>query len=546
MRLQRFPLLALAGLLLCGGPAAAQTSVTVDVDAARDRRPISPLIYGVAWASTAQLADLRVPLNRWGGNTTSRYNWQVNADNRGSDWYFQSIASGSAVAGEAADSFITQTRAAGAQPMLTIPMLDWAAKVGPGRSKLCSFSIAKYGPQQGNDWQWFPDAGNGVRPDGTRVTGNDPADANVPVTSAYQQGWIQHLTTRWGTAANGGLRYYVLDNEPAIWHETHRDVHPVGTTMDELLARTREYASRIKAVDPGALVVGPEEFGWSGFLLSGFDLQYGAEHGWSFLPDRAAHGNWDVMPWLLDQLRQQHEATGQRLLDVFTLHWYPQSGEFGNDVSPGMQALRNRSTRSLWDPQYVDQSWIAAVVKLIPLMRQWVNTYYPGTRIGITEYNWGAEGHMNGATAQADVLGIFGREGLDLAARWTTPDASTPTYKAMKLYRNYDGLGGRFGDTSVQARVPNPDTLSAFAARRSTDGALTVMVVNKASSGSTNLTLRLRHFAGAATAQVWQLNSSNTIQRLADRPKVGSTITATVPGPSVTLFVLRRGPAPPR
>ena len=71
----------------------------------------------------------------------------------------------------------------------------------------------------------------------------------------------------------------------------------------------------------------------------------------------------------------------------------------------------------------MDDSWIASVIRCIPQLRDWVNAYYPGTQIGITEYNWGAESHINGATAQADVLGIFGREGLDLAARWTTPDS---------------------------------------------------------------------------------------------------------------------------
>ena len=42
-----------------------------------------------------------------------------------------------------------------------------------------------------------------------------------------------------------------------------------------------------------------------------------------------------------------------------------------------------------------------------------------------------------------------------------------PTFKAMKLYRNYDGNKSGFGDTSVAATVPNPDNLSAFAALRS-------------------------------------------------------------------------------
>ena len=119
------------------------------------------------------------------------------------------------------------------------------------------------------------------------------------------------------------------------------------------------------------------------------------------------------------------------------MHYYPQGGEFSDDVSSSMQLRRNRSTRSLWDPSYVDESWINDRVQLIPRLKNWVKMYYPGTLIGITEYNWGAENHINGATTQADILGIFGRDGLDIAARWTTPASSTPTYKAMKMYRNY-------------------------------------------------------------------------------------------------------------
>src|SRR5262249_17984747 len=152
--------------------------------------------------------------------------------------------------------------------------------------------------------------------------------------------------------------------------------------------------------------------------------------------------------------------------------------------SAAMQQKRNRSTRSLWDPAYVDESWIGDTVKLIPRLRAWVNTYYPGTAIGVTEYNWGAEGHINGATAQADILGIFGREGLDAAARWTTPASNTPTYKAIRMFRNYDGNHSTFGDVSVGAVAPNPDLIAAFAAQRSTDGALTVMIISKTSSGS--------------------------------------------------------------
>ena len=524
---------------------AQSSTVTITVDPTANRHPIDPNVYGVAHASTAQLSDLNTPLNRNGGNNTTRYNWQINADNRGNDWYFESIADSSATAGERGDTFIANARAANARAMLTVPMIEWVAKVGSGRTKLASFSIAKYGAQTGNDWQWFADAGNGVLTNGQFVTGNDPNDANVPSNSAFQQSWVQHLVSRWGTNASGGLGYYILDNEPSLWHSTHRDVRPTGATMDEVKSRMVEFATKIKAVDPSALVVGPEEWGWSGYFFSGYDQQWGSAHGWSSLPDRNNHGGADYLPWLLGQIRQSSTMAGQRLLDVFTVHYYPQGGEFSDDVSSAMQQRRNRSTRSLWDPNYIDETWINDRVQLIPRLKNWANTSYPGTLVGITEYNWGAENHINGATTQADVFGIFGREGLDMGARWTTPASSTPTYKAMKMYRNYNGNKSTFGDTSVSAVAPNPDAVSAFAAARSSDGALTIMVINKQLSTAVTTTVNISSFAHRGTTQVWQLTATNAITHNADVSITGTSFVATLPAQSITLFVVAKNVSPP-
>lgn len=522
-------------VLVCLCVFAQNPAVTVQVNVNANRHIINPMIYGVAYGDATTLADLNAPLNRLGGNNTSRYNWQINADNRGQDWYFESVPANSAVAGEVGDTFVSVSKGAGAQPMITIPMIGWVGKLGANRGKLASFSIAKYGAQTGADYQWFPDAGNGIRTNGQFVTGNDPNDANVAAGSVYQQQWVNHLVSRWGTAANGGVRYYILDNEHSIWHSTHRDVHPTGATGVEIRDKMLDYAARIRAADPSALIAGPEEWGWSGYVLSGYDQQYGSLHGWSYMPDRSTSlGGMDYLPWLLSQWK----SMGQRPVDVFTVHYYPQGGEFSNDTSSTMQARRNRSTRSLWDPNYTDETWIADKVRLVPRLKQWVQSYYyAGTPVGITEYNWGAEGHINGATTQADIYGIFGREGLDMAARWTTPSSTTPAYKAMKMYRNYDGAKAGFGDTSVSAVAPNPDTLSAFAAVRSGDGALTVMVINKV-AGATPVTLSLAGFAGTGSAQAWQLTSSNAITRVADVAYSGTILNATVPGQSVTLFVL--------
>lgn len=518
---------------------AGNLPVTITVDAAQNQHPISPGIYGVAFASAAQLAELNAPLNRSGGNAETRYNWQLNAHNRGGDWYFESIDDGNATAGASGDSLVSDSKSSGAEPLLTIPMIGWAPKLGANRGKLASYSIAKYGPQTDADKSWMPDAGNGksATNNGASIIWNDPNDANIPVDSSYQRSWLQHLTNRWGCSTNGGVKYYLMDNEHSIWFQTHQDVHPTGPTMAEIRDKILDYARMVKALDPNALILGPEEWGWGGYIYSGYDQWYGGSH-----PDRAANGNQDYMPWLLSQLHQHDTNDHERLLDYFTLHCYPQSGEYGNDVSTSMQLTRNRSTRQLWDTTYVDPSWISSIVMLIPRMKAWVATNYPGTKIGITEYDWGAESHINGATAQADILGIFGREGLDLATRWTTPDASTLTFAAMKLYRNYDGNNSTFGDTSILAAAPNPDNVSAFAAARSSDGALTVVVINKQLTSGTALSLVLTNRLLKGAVQAWQLTSAtNAIVRLSDLSLTGNVLNTTLPLQSITLFVLPPG-----
>src|SRR5690349_14079187 len=145
--MKRFPILSALFLSAAVTLSAQNPAATINVDAAANRHPISPYVYGVAYGDASTLPDLNCPIDRYGGNNTSRYNWQVNADNRGADWYFESIPEASSVAGERGDTFISSTQSAGARPMITIPMLDWVARLGTNRAKLASFSQAKYGAQ---------------------------------------------------------------------------------------------------------------------------------------------------------------------------------------------------------------------------------------------------------------------------------------------------------------------------------------------------------------------------------------------------------------
>lgn len=163
--------------------------------------------------------------------------------------------------------------------------------------------------------------------------------------------------------------------------------------------------------------------------------------------------------------------------------------------------------------------------------------YAPGLKLALTEYSWGADNHINGATTQADILGILGREGLDIATRWEAPPTGSPTFKAFQIYRNADGQKHGFGETSVQATAPNPDQVSAFAALRASDKALTVMVVNK-DTASHPLKLHLAHFgSGAGGSQRWQL-TSNGFSALGALSYSGGAVSDTLPPQSVTLYVL--------
>ena len=399
--------------------------------------------------------------------------------------------------------------------------------------------MKKYGAQQDTD-PWRTDCGNGVRPDGTEITGNAPSDTSTPIEPAFVQDWVRHLIQNYGTASQGGVSLYNLDNEPMLWNSTHRDVHPQPTSYDELRDRTYRYAAAIKAVDRDAKTLGPAEWGWTGYFYSAKDAAPGGAW-WNDPRDRNAHGGTPLVEWYLQQMRAYEQQHDVRILDYLDLHNYPQAP--GVALSPAgdaqNQAQRLRSTRSLWDPTYADESWIDEPVRLIPRMHDWVEHNYPGTKLAITEYNWGALDHMNGALAQADILGIFGREELDLATLWSPPEASEPGAYAFRMYRNYDGRGGAYGDTWVRSASADQGRLALYAAQRSSDGHLTIMVINKTKEALTS-DLNLSGFSPGGSAQVYRYSATNPDQivRGSDQAVPESGFTATYPAESITLVVV--------
>ncbi len=452
-------------------PALPARDVVLSVDCEAKGHRISRYVYGIASSHKLDtpFTELGATIGRWGGNTSSRYNWRLgNTWNAGSDWYFKNVDY-SGRPGFSWRDELEHNLSKGAVTALTVPMLGWVAR----DTKSYSFPVSELGAQADADG----DAGNGMGRDGkTKIPAGPPTRTSVASTPGSIAEWVKAIRALDQKRGKRSVAMYFLDNEPGLWHDTHRDVHPEPLSYEELLEKTIAYGTAVRRADPEALIAGPAEWGWTGYLYSARDL----EAGWRVRPDRRAHGDVPLIEWYLRKLAEHEKKTGVRVLDVLDLHFYPQAKGIGlqekGQTDPATSALRIRSTRALWDETYVDESWIGEAVALLPRMKRWVAENYPSLKISIGEYNWGAEGHMSGGLALAEVLGRFGQYDVFSAFYWRYPKPGTPAWFAFRAYGNYDGQGARFPDWSVPAK--GGEDVSVFAARDEDGKRLVLVALN--------------------------------------------------------------------
>jgi hypothetical protein len=568
-------------------PPAAAAGPALTVDAGKATHPISPYIYGMNGYTLQPGAakTVNLPVDRWGGDATSRYNYQLDVTNSAGDWYFENNQAGSGQQATGAfNTQVSQDASIGAKTMGTVPVLGWVAK----DATTCSFPSSLY-PKQAAFDPWRTTCGNGVYPQGVSgctnasgcdITGNDPTRTDQTVSPSWTGNWVAYLVSKFGTAASGGVAIYDLDNEPAWWDAVHRDVHPQPSTYDEVTQNGIATAKAIKAADSTAAVSGPVVDYWWNYFYSKKDVESGWSAGspcwqpWSNPVDRRAHGGIPFIEYYLQQFKAAESSYGARLLDYLDLHTYFAGTYNGTSVAFSTagdtpeQEVRLDSTRVFWDPTYTDPNYPQPnystdanytvscnlplqAPQLIPMAQQWAAHDYPGTKVAFTEYNWGGQESVNGAVAQADILGIFGKYGLDLATLWGPPDPvkQVPGLMAFAMYRNYDGKNSMFGDTALDSSSDDQGKLAVYGATRASDGALTLMVINK-TYGALTSTVSLSNFtSSSATAQVFQYSNANPASIVAEAPaavnapagsSTASTIKATFAAQSITLLVVAK------
>lgn len=415
----------------------------------------------------------------------------------------------------------------------------------------------------------------------TPAPGSSSTTLSNWANGTWSGGWVNSVVTSYGDGASGkGVAMWDLDNEPTWWDAVHRDVHPDPFTYDEVTNNGIGTALAIKSADPTALVSGPVIDYWWAYFYSKKDIENGWSSGpcyqpWQNPTDREAHGGVPLIEYYLQQFAHYSLEYDKRLLDYLDIHGYFAPDYNGNSVAfttagdTPEQIARMNGTRVFWDPTYTDPNFPQPnyvtdsnytsscnvppqAPQLIPMLQKWVANDYPGTKTGIDEYNFGGLESINGAVVQADILGIFGRQGLDMGAFWPSNGFSSeqPGNFSFAMYRNYDGNKSTFGDTylyatSTASGADAEGQLAVYAAQRSSDHALTLMVINK-TYGPLTSTITLKNYTGtAASAQAYQYSNANLSQivNLAAVPVTAgsgnsATLSTTFPAQSITLLVV--------
>jgi hypothetical protein len=531
----------LALLAWCNGAhaaaenAAAGATVTITVNPAQTR-PISPYIYGMNFATKVEGAPTGLTLDRSGGNRWTAYNWETNASNAGSDYQYQNdnYLANDSKPGSAVTSIITQDRKQGMASLVTFQLQGYVAgdmngpvatNSPPDKSRLKKIFFEKktvtdalftVTPPSADDYVFMDEfiwALNQKFP-GQNIFGKQPATQPV---------------------------FADLDNEPELWPHTHLEIQgPKAMPADTFIARTIALATALKKQFPELVVFGPGNYGFLGIYSWNDELH-----------PTLAGNNWFADQYLA-ALRTASASFGKPLVDVYEFHWYPEATDSkgarvttlsGPNLNSDQVQAIVQSPRSLWDRTFKEKSWIMNVtggepIALLERLQSRIDSDFPGTRLAIGEYDNGGGQHIAGTLAQADNLGIFAARGLFAATMW--PMNKEPySFAGFRAYRDFDGAGHHFGDTSVQATSGNIAAVAAYVSTDSTHPGRVVMVAINRSEAEQLTEIKGQPLSG--TAHLFQMTAATAAKQSAihpvaagTQPVSGTSLTVRLPALSVT------------
>ena len=524
-------------------PATVSPDVTVIVDPTQTK-PISPWIYGINFYSGVTGAPPHLTFDRAGGNRWTAYNWETNASNAGSDYIYNNdnYLSSSNVPAEAVRSFVAGDQGFGLASLVTVQLQGLVSADESGQVSVTN------------------------PPDMTRfktVVDKKITISSVPFTTSpdtsdafdYMDEFVWAMDQKLPGIfdANPTLPTFVsLDNEPELWNSTHLEVQgKTPVSSDNYIAKTITLTKALKDQFPNLVIFGPVHYGFQGLYNWQGELS-ATPDGTNWFPDK-----------YLPAIQTASDAYGKPLVDVYDFHWYPEIYDAngtrildltGTALTDAQVQLIVQGPRDLWDPTFNDDNnsnpWIFQElghnpIRIVPRLQAKINSEFPGMRgISMTEYEGGGWNHIAGTLAQADMLGIFGAQGLFAANLWPPNGTYDYALAGFRVFRGFDGANANFGDSSVQATSSDISKVAVYA---STDSAAPGRVVFAAINRST--AAHVTAISGlplSGMATVYQITAASAQGQtpvhpvlVGQMPVGGQSFTVTLPALSVSTIEVK-------
>jgi len=526
-------------------PAGAAPDVTITINP-NNTKTISPYIYGINFYSGITGAPSQLTFDRAGGNRWTAYNWINNASNAGSDYFYENdnyLCNGScnaSIPAEVVRTFIAGDQANGLASLVTFQMQGYVS--------IDTTTVQV--PQPFPNLTYF-------RPvvDKKSSVSNAPFTLTPPPASTdnnvYMDEFLWALDQKFSGEgifdANPTHPTFVeLDNEPELWNSTHQEIQgSTPVSSDNYITKTINLSQALKDQFPNLTIFGPVDYGFQGIYNWQGELN-ATPSGANWFPDK-----------YLAALNTASASYGKHLVDVYDFHWYAEIYDSGGNriinlnsttLTDAQVQLIVQSPRDLWDPTFHDDNnsnpWIynelgQTPINILGRLQSKIDSEFPGMKIAITEYENGGWNHIAGTIAQADNLGVFGAQGLFAASFW--PPGGTYPYAlaGFRAFRDFDGAGSNFGDTSVQSTSSDVASVMVYASTDTTAPGRVVFVAINRSNASKVTAIDGQALTG--TAYLYQMTATSAQGQTAIQPvgigtmaASGSSLTLTLPAYSVT------------
>jgi len=520
-------------------PANLVADVTITIDPTKTKS-ISPYIYGTNFYSGNTTPQPNFTFDRDGGNRWTAYNWETNASNAGSDYFYENdnYLSSSPTPAEAVRSFIAADQGAGLASLVTVQLQGYvsADESGPVATPFPNLSRFK----------------QVIYKKSTKDA--TPFTLTPPTTDAYvymdEFAWAldQKFSGQGIFGASPTHPTFIdLDNEPDLWNSTHQEVQgSTNISSSNFIANTTALSEALKDQFPNAVIFGPVNYGFEGIY---------SWQGDATLSPTPNGANWFADKYMAG-IKTASTSYGKPVVDVYDFHWYSEATDgttrvismTGSTLTDAQVQAIVQSPRSLWDVTFTENSWIIGVlggpINILGRLQAKIMANNPGMKLSISEYENGGFNHIAGTIAQADNLGIFGSEGIFAANFWPPNGTYSYTLAGFRAYRDFDGAGSNFGDTSLQSTSSAVQNVVVYASTDSTVlGRVVFVAINRSNAAKVTA---INGQALSGTAHLYQMTGPSASAQTVVQPVSigtmaagGSSLTITLPAYSVTTIDVR-------